>query len=689
MNPFSAYNGRDWSKLIGLALLYALMAQISLSFATVLGSLSLIWIPSGLGLAAMLIGGKKYVWAILVGSCAIYYFSIAGQSLLFSLLMAFGNLLEAWFGFWLLSHYHQFDLSMSRARDFFILLEAALFSPAPSALIGGVILANLSQTPSESMPQLSVLHWWMADTFSVLLVTPLILIWRHRPDYQLRGFAVLELVLLLGLTLLFGLIIFFESVPGVRGPLLSAALMFIFVLWSAMRFGRHITLVVLCLTLAQAILSVVAGTGYFANDLERTGLASLWVYFMTLVAAGMALASAADERNASQRALEWTNARFLAFMNNLPGMAYIKDARRRYIFTNKGFQGEGVLKLPSSVYLGKSMEEINPYQVSDEVLAQVRADDEAVLVHRQVSSREMVIGPEADRNALLVLKFPIVESSGNVLIGGITLDISERKRAEARIARLTQFYRALSEVNQGIVRLTDVAELFPLVCRTAVVFGGVKMAWIGQFDAASEQIVTVASYGNEQEYLDGLVISACADRPEGRGQIGTAFRENRAIVTNDLRRRDNMELWRERLLRHRFNSCASFPIERNGRPFAMFTVYQEEEDAFDAEAVTLLEEMAKDVSFALANFDREQQRHEAQEALRSSEQHFRAFFEHSMIGMATVAVNKRWLDVNEALCQILGYREDELLRKTWPEVTHPDDVNRSAAHFAAGAAWRD
>ena len=666
MNPFAAYSRSDWLKLVGLALLYAATAQLSLSFATVLGTLSLIWIPSGLALAAMLIGGKKYGWAILVGSWGIFYFTLGAHSVGWSLLMGVGNLLEAWFGFWILSRYHRFDLDMSRARDFFLLLEAALLGPAPSALIGGPILIYLSPLPSESV-QLSVLYWWMGETFSILLMTPLILIWRRRPHYRLRGAAAVEPALLLGLTLLFGQMIFFEWTPGVHGPLASASLMFVFVLWSAMRFGRHMTLVVLCLTLAQAILSAVAGTGFFAHDLERTGLASLWIYMATLVAAGMALASAADERNASQKALESSNARFIAFMDNLPGMAYIKDARRRYIFVNKAFEIKGVLKLPASAYLGKTMEELDPYRVTDKAMTQVRADDEAVLQRRQPTSQELLIGPVSDQNTLLALKFPIIESSGDVLLGGITLDISDRKRAEARIARLTQLYKALSEVNQGIVRLTDAAELFPLVCRTAVNYGGVRMAWIGQVDPVTERIVAVASYGSELDFLDGLVISSRADDPEGRAKVSFVFRDNRSIVINDIHQDERVQQHRKRLAHHGFNACASFPVQRSGRPFAVFTVYHEQIDAFDAEAVRLLEEMSNDISFALDNLDREQ--------------HFRAFFERSMVGMATTSVDKHWLDVNAALCRMLGYEHDELLQLTWADVTHPDDLGSSITYF--------
>ncbi len=679
MNPLQVYSRADWPKLAGLALLYSLAGKFSLSIAALAGSIALLWIPSGLALALLLIGGKKYWPAIFVGASALVY--TRGQPLALALLIGFGNLLEALFGYWLLTRKNQFDRGMAHSRDFFLLLfRAALFGPLPAALIGTAALSVFGLL-TPGMTRRSMLYWWMSDMLSIMLVTSLILIWRQRPNRALRGPAVPELMVLLAVTLLLGQMIFFDWLPAALGPLASPFLMFIPLIWSAMRLGRHMTLAVLCGTLAQAVGGVVAGRGYFAHDMQETGLVGLWTYFVTLTAVGMALAIATDERRASQQALASSRARFLAFMDNLPGMAYIKDAGRRYIFTNQAFQTESGLGLPPTAYLGKTLEDLDPYQLDSAGVAQVRADDERVLRQRQVSSQEITTGSVADRKTMLLIKFPIVDHAGDVLVGGITLDISERKRAEARVEHLTRLYKALSEVNQGIVRLGDAAELFPLVCRVAVEHGKYKMAWIGQIDPASERLVPAACYGRELEYLDGLLISARADVAEGRGQIGTAFRHGQTIVANDLRLRDNIELWRGRVTRHGFNSCASIPIERHGQPFAVLNVYQEQVNAFDTEAVGLLEEMAGDVTFALDNFDREQQRRDAREALRTSEQHFRAFFERSMVGMATTGRDKRWLDVNAALCEMLGYTHAELLQRTWAEVTHPDDLPADLALF--------
>ncbi len=60
--------------------------------------------------------------------------------------------------------------------------------------------------------------------------------------------------------------------------------------------------------------------------------------------------------------------------------------------------------------------------------------------------------------------------------------------------------------------------------------------------------------------------------------------------------------------------------------------------------------------------------------LRESEALFHNYFNLAHIGMAIIAVDKRWLNVNNRLCEMLGYSSAELTNMTWEEVTHPDDV---------------
>ncbi len=71
---------------------------------------------------------------------------------------------------------------------------------------------------------------------------------------------------------------------------------------------------------------------------------------------------------------------------------------------------------------------------------------------------------------------------------------------------------------------------------------------------------------------------------------------------------------------------------------------------------------------------RHQISHSAQ-AIEAVEARFRTVFERAGVGIALVAPDGGWIRVNEALCQIVGYSEDELIKLTFQDITHPDDLN--------------
>ena len=60
---------------------------------------------------------------------------------------------------------------------------------------------------------------------------------------------------------------------------------------------------------------------------------------------------------------------------------------------------------------------------------------------------------------------------------------------------------------------------------------------------------------------------------------------------------------------------------------------------------------------------------------------FRNYFELGQIGMAVTSLDQEWLQVNQRLCEILGYTKEELTRMTWTELTHPDDLEPDMVQF--------
>ena len=83
----------------------------------------------------------------------------------------------------------------------------------------------------------------------------------------------------------------------------------------------------------------------------------------------------------------------------------------------------------------------------------------------------------------------------------------------------------------------------------------------------------------------------------------------------------------------------------------------------------------------------ERMRRDEAEALLASEERFRATFEQAAVGLAHLAPDGRWLLVNQRLCAIVGYPRAELLKKTFQEITHPEDLDadlRQVGRLLAG-----
>jgi PAS domain S-box-containing protein len=216
-----------------------------------------------------------------------------------------------------------------------------------------------------------------------------------------------------------------------------------------------------------------------------------------------------------------------------------------------------------------------------------------------------------------------VEIDGRAHVLSIIRDVSQRKQQQKEIERLNRLYRVISQVNEAIVRTKDRDTLFKEICRILVESGQFKLAWIGLLDEATQIIKPQAAAGAYQDYMEGLVISADANVPQGRGPSGTSFREGRIYVCNDFLADPATVLWREKAQRAGVRSSISLPLKLAGRPVGSLTAYSNELNYFGTPEVALLEESANDVSFALEVMAGEEQRRRAEQALLDSQARLR------------------------------------------------------------------
>ena len=75
------------------------------------------------------------------------------------------------------------------------------------------------------------------------------------------------------------------------------------------------------------------------------------------------------------------------------------------------------------------------------------------------------------------------------------------------------------------------------------------------------------------------------------------------------------------------------------------------------------------------------ERKKAEATIRRSEREFQNYFESGSTGMSVTASDTKFIQVNEKLCQMLGYTKEELLKMTWIDLTFPDDVEQNTELF--------
>ena len=253
------------------------------------------------------------------------------------------------------------------------------------------------------------------------------------------------------------------------------------------------------------------------------------------------------------------------------------------------------------------------------------------------------MGVDGNERHISISGDPVFDASGAFKgYRGVGTDITERKRAEAKIQRLTQLYAALSQCNEAIVRCASEEELFPQICRAAVQFGGMKMAWIGVVDPDTPDGPAGCQFWRSAptSICEDIEISVDADNPLGRGPTGTAIRENQPVWCQDFLNDPLTAPWHERRARFGLGASASLPLHRNGVPVGVLNLYAGEVGAFDEAARHLLVEMAADIGFALDNFAREAARERAEKDLRAAEEQFRGLVEQSIAGIYIIQDGK-------------------------------------------------
>jgi len=354
------------------------------------------------------------------------------------------------------------------------------------------------------------------------------------------------------------------------------------------------------------------------------------------------------------------NQRLKATLDALPDLMFEMDLNGRYLDFHSP-RTELLAATPAD-FLGKTLAEVMPAEVASICLSALQEAQQNG--HSQGKQFELKLPDGPHWFELSVARKASNAGSAPTFIV-LSREITERKQAKQKAERLSRLYAALSQCNQAIVRCNSEDELFPMLCRDAVNFGGMKMAWIGVLDPADQLIKPVASYGPGTDYLARITLSADPAVPEGQGPSGIALREDKPFWCQDFQNDPATRRWRQQGAQFGWGSSAAVPLHRKGQTIGLLTVYASVKNAFDDAAQQLMQEMAMDISFALDRFVDEAQRIATLEALRDSEERYRKAFKTSPDAInITRMADGLYLDVNRGFERLTGWTADEVVGKT-------------------------
>jgi PAS domain S-box-containing protein len=357
----------DLIAIVVVALVYFGTAKLGLSFAFIHSSVSPIWPPTGIAIAAVLLLGIRVWPGIFLGALLVN--TSTSAAIPATLGIAFGNTLEALLARLVLQRM-SFDISLERARDVFKFVVAATTCTTVSATIGTLSLCFGGLAEWGQFGLLWV-TWWLGDVAGAVTVAPFFLTWFNRHGLRLEGLRSVETALMAVLLTLASMSTFgvSPSNPSRLQYYPLARLMIPFLLWASFRLGhRGVTLAVL-LQSASAVWGTVKGVGpLWAGNDPNDSLMILQLYISTNAVTFLFLASVIEERRKAEKSLQAREAELQLITDATPVMLVRCSRDLRYVFANRAYakmlgrEPEDMIGKPIVDIIGvEAFQTISPY----------------------------------------------------------------------------------------------------------------------------------------------------------------------------------------------------------------------------------------------------------------------------------------------------------------------------------------
>lgn len=554
---------------------------------------TLIWLPTGIAVAAFLRWGRA-MWPAVAIAALLVNLSV-GASLTLALSIALGNTLapmlaEAWL------KRAGFNPEFRRQTDVATFIVIGGSSMVLSASWGVLSLIATQSLPLDQL-WLAWTTWWVGDTVGLLLAGPLILSFSRNGLRRMWAQRATFLLWLL-ISVLSAWAVFLTDFGEGHHRLPVVFLTLPLFAWAALRFGI-IAATAASLGFAMvAAWSAASGTGAFQYRDGHLGLILLWSYIATTQLTGLALSALQTEREEAENTRFKSEERIRLMTESVRDYSIIMiNPEGRVASWNegskhlKGYDEEEIIGRRIEVfYTPEDIEAGKPAALLAQARANGHAEDKGWRVRKD--------GSRFFADAILT---SIRDASGQLVgFSKVTRDMTAHKQAEEAQQHLNRSLRLLVDSNLALAHAQDEISLLHQICRLVVESGGYKMAWVGLPEQDARKTVRViARSGYENDYLDAMQVSWDANQAIGLGPTGCALRSGQTQINQSVQHNPAMQPWHELAAKAGYQASISLPILCEGKTIAALTIYSEKTNTFSPAEIGLLEELARNLGFGI------------------------------------------------------------------------------------------
>ncbi|WP_051901418.1 bifunctional diguanylate cyclase/phosphodiesterase [Methylotenera sp. L2L1] len=420
-----------------VALAYFLTAKLGLMVPYQESVVTMMWLPTGIAVGAIMRWGSVCIPAIFAASLLVEltlrlpYFT--------SILIAITSTLGPTFAAYLLPKLH-FNYHLNKQKDILLMMLVALLSMLVSATGGIFSLYVTGLLASESLLNIWLI-WWLGDSLGILLALPLVLNIGRKGTfscdnrcYQLLAWIILFVCIEL---------IIVSSVPDLSKQfILSMFVILPMLIWASMSFGVVGGSFFVIVLSSIAVWLTSKGIGNFYSQNVSEGVFSLWAFMVALVVTMLLISALQSERNLALKTIQKNDKKLRAVIDGAFDAIITIDPAGRLVEFNPA--AERIFGYKKEEVMGKSMSEaIIPARYRTAHHAGHRQYVASGVTHIFNQRIEMVAMRADGSEFPIELTLTALKDADLSLVTGFVRDISEQKKARQEIENFA-YYDALT-----------------------------------------------------------------------------------------------------------------------------------------------------------------------------------------------------------------------------------------------------